>query len=134
MEASLEKSYQAENDEEYVLLDLENVCLQADIPANAPYTLSGLDTLNPTLTIGSRLKLIGEYEETVGTCILFSQRAQMRKPDTLLVFTKFLSSDWRLKSRVKMPRDFVQHVITALCNIIYYLEDYYYFLFLYEEY
>ncbi|XP_020592470.1 general transcription factor 3C polypeptide 6-like isoform X2 [Phalaenopsis equestris] len=74
MEASLEKSYQAENDEEYVLLDLENVCLQADIPANAPYTLSGLDTLNPTLTIGSRLKLIGEYEETVGTCILFSQR------------------------------------------------------------
>ncbi|KAL0914044.1 hypothetical protein M5K25_017542 [Dendrobium thyrsiflorum] len=74
MEAGLEQCTQAENDEEYVLLDLENVCMQADIPANAPYTLSGLDTLNPTLTIGNRLKLIGEYQETIGTCYMFCER------------------------------------------------------------
>ncbi|KAI0500938.1 hypothetical protein KFK09_019156 [Dendrobium nobile] len=74
MEANLEQGTQAENDEEYVLLDLENVCMQADIPANAPYTLSGLDTLNPTLTIGNRLKLIGEYQETIGTCYMFCER------------------------------------------------------------
>ncbi|KAK9688939.1 hypothetical protein RND81_09G023200 [Saponaria officinalis] len=59
--------------EEYVLLDLDAVCGQIDIPPNEPYTLSGLDTLNPILTIGDKLKLIGEYEETIGTCLIFSE-------------------------------------------------------------
>ncbi|XP_062117492.1 uncharacterized protein LOC133831270 [Humulus lupulus] len=64
-----------ENDieEEYVLLDLDSVSGQLDIPPNAPYVLSGLDTLNPVLTIGG-LKLIGEYEETIGTCLIFAEK------------------------------------------------------------
>ncbi|KAK2992982.1 hypothetical protein RJ640_004494 [Escallonia rubra] len=57
-----------EEEEEYVLLDLDDVYGQVDIPPNAPYVLSGLDTLNPTLVIDNKLKLIGEYEETIGTC------------------------------------------------------------------
>ncbi|XP_021717740.1 uncharacterized protein LOC110685513 isoform X2 [Chenopodium quinoa] len=60
-------------EEEYVLLDLDAVCGQVDIPPNEPYILSGLDTQNPVLTIGNKLKLIGEYEETVGTCLIFSE-------------------------------------------------------------
>ncbi|ONK73715.1 uncharacterized protein A4U43_C04F34510 [Asparagus officinalis] len=75
MEASFEQNKQAKDyEEEHVLLDLGDVCVQADIPPNAPYALSGLDTLNPVLVIGDRLKLIGEYQETMGTCYLFSER------------------------------------------------------------
>ncbi|KAL6311027.1 hypothetical protein AAG906_015916 [Vitis piasezkii] len=33
----------------------------------------GLDTPNPILVIGDSLKLIGEYEETIGTCLVFSE-------------------------------------------------------------
>ncbi|XP_042519491.1 general transcription factor 3C polypeptide 6-like [Macadamia integrifolia] len=62
-----------EDEEEYVLLDLDSVACQVDIPPNAPYVLSGLDTLNPVLIIGDKLKLIGEYEETIGTCYVFSE-------------------------------------------------------------
>ncbi|KAK9269479.1 hypothetical protein L1049_001254 [Liquidambar formosana] len=62
-----------EDGEEYVLLDLDGVAGQVDIPPNAPYVLSGLDTLNPILIIGDKLKLIGEYEETIGTCFIFSE-------------------------------------------------------------
>ncbi|KAG0447355.1 hypothetical protein HPP92_028346 [Vanilla planifolia] len=67
-----------EKDEEYVLLDLDSVCFQADIPPNAPYVLSGLDTMNPILTIGKTLRLVGEYQETVGTCYVFSERGSSR--------------------------------------------------------
>ncbi|KAF6141423.1 hypothetical protein GIB67_021239 [Kingdonia uniflora] len=62
-----------EEEEEYVLLDLEDVCGQVDIPPDAPYVLSGLDTLNPVLIIDNKLKLMGEYTETVGTCYVFSE-------------------------------------------------------------
>ncbi|CAK9183034.1 unnamed protein product [Ilex paraguariensis] len=62
-----------EDAEQYVLLDLEGVSGQVHIPPNAPYVLSGLDTLNPILTIDNKLKLIGEYEETIGTCLVFSE-------------------------------------------------------------
>ncbi|KAK8945233.1 hypothetical protein KSP39_PZI008388 [Platanthera zijinensis] len=41
METSLGQCKQTES-EEYVILDLESVCLPADIPANTPYTLSSL--------------------------------------------------------------------------------------------
>ncbi|XP_072963664.1 uncharacterized protein [Typha angustifolia] len=64
---------QSENEEEYVLLDLDDIYVSADIPANAPYVLSGLSTMNPTLVIGDQLKLIGEYQETIGTCYVFSE-------------------------------------------------------------
>ncbi|XP_024521143.1 uncharacterized protein LOC9632399 [Selaginella moellendorffii] len=60
-------------EEEYILLDLEEVFHGGAIPTNCPYTLSGLDTLNPILTLGNGLKLIGEYEDTVGSCIVFSE-------------------------------------------------------------
>ncbi|WCJ41307.1 Transcription factor TFIIIC tau55-related protein [Euphorbia peplus] len=62
-----------EDEEEYVVLDLDAVSGQIDIPPNAPYVLSGLDTLNPILIIDDKLKLIGEYEETIGTCLVFSE-------------------------------------------------------------
>ncbi|KAL6652333.1 hypothetical protein ACP70R_011258 [Stipagrostis hirtigluma subsp. patula] len=68
-----------EEEEEYVLLELDD-CLYTDIAPGAPFVLSGLDTLTPTLTIGDGLKMIGEYEETVGTCYLFSESEAPPKP------------------------------------------------------
>ncbi|XP_065030838.1 uncharacterized protein LOC135653158 isoform X1 [Musa acuminata AAA Group] len=72
MEGSMAQINHVEGEEEYVLLDLDDVCVRADIPANAPYVLSGLDTAKPVLVIGD-LKLIGEYQETMGTCYIFSE-------------------------------------------------------------
>ncbi|CAM6087354.1 unnamed protein product [Calypogeia fissa] len=64
-----------EVENEYVLLDLEDVFHGAGLPANCPYTLSKLDTMNPILTLGDGgLKLIGEYEETVGQCLVFTEQ------------------------------------------------------------
>ncbi|XP_051218376.1 uncharacterized protein [Lolium perenne] len=68
-----------EEEEEYVLLELDDY-LYSDIQPNAPYILSGLDTLTPTLIVGDGLKMVGEYEETVGTCYLFSERDAPPKP------------------------------------------------------
>ncbi|XVE80167.1 hypothetical protein DITRI_Ditri14bG0118000 [Diplodiscus trichospermus] len=62
-----------EGESEYLLLDLDAVSGQIDIPPNAPYSLSGLDTMNPILIIDEKVKLIGEYEETIGNCIVFSE-------------------------------------------------------------
>ncbi|XP_048127622.1 uncharacterized protein LOC125312443 isoform X2 [Rhodamnia argentea] len=75
-----------EIEEEYVLLDLDSVSEQFDILPNAPYVLSGLDTLSPILVIDNKLKLvqnivawivvvklIGHYEETIGTCIALTE-------------------------------------------------------------
>ncbi|KAF9625051.1 hypothetical protein IFM89_017199 [Coptis chinensis] len=47
----------------------------------------GLDTLNPILIIGDNLKLIGEYEETIGTCYVFTESGQIpsQLPQYLLV-------------------------------------------------
>lgn len=73
MDTNLAQDNQGDDEEEYVLLNLDGVLGQVDIPPNAPYTLSGLDTLNPVLVIGDKVKLIGEYEETIGTCIVFSE-------------------------------------------------------------
>ncbi|OIV92416.1 hypothetical protein TanjilG_23016 [Lupinus angustifolius] len=61
-------------DEEYVLLDLNHVSSLLDIPPNAKYVLTGLNTLNPTLIIDEKFKLIGEYDETIGTCIAFTEQ------------------------------------------------------------
>ncbi|XP_074348015.1 uncharacterized protein LOC141686830 isoform X2 [Apium graveolens] len=60
-------------EEEFVLLDLNAVSEQVDIQPNAPYVLSGLDTMNPTLIINNKLKLVGEYVETIGTCLVFGE-------------------------------------------------------------
>ncbi|CAH8316721.1 unnamed protein product [Eruca vesicaria subsp. sativa] len=63
-----------EEEEEYVLMDLDDVSRHIDFPPDAPYTLSGLDTLNPILTIDGKIKLVGEYLETIGTCLAFSDK------------------------------------------------------------
>ncbi|KAL3345809.1 hypothetical protein AABB24_024649 [Solanum stoloniferum] len=58
---------------EYILLDLDDLPCEIYIPPNAPYVLSGLDTLNPILTIDGKIKLIGQYDETIGTCLVFDE-------------------------------------------------------------
>ncbi|PWZ05951.1 hypothetical protein Zm00014a_016929 [Zea mays] len=68
-----------EEEEEYVLLELDN-CLYSDISPGAQFVLSGLDTLTPTLIVGDNLKMVGEYEETIGTCYLFSESETEPKP------------------------------------------------------
>ncbi|KXG26700.2 hypothetical protein SORBI_3006G156801 [Sorghum bicolor] len=50
------------------------------VPYVAVLPLAGLDTLTPTLIVGNGLKMIGEYEETVGTCYLFSESEAQPKP------------------------------------------------------
>ncbi|XP_061350458.1 uncharacterized protein LOC133295628 isoform X2 [Gastrolobium bilobum] len=46
-----------EDQEEYILLDLDGVSGLIDLPPNAKYVLT-----------------IGEYEETIGTCIAFTEQ------------------------------------------------------------
>ncbi|XP_059661531.1 uncharacterized protein LOC132307713 isoform X2 [Cornus florida] len=62
-----------DEEEDYVLIDLDGVSGHVHIPPNAPYVLSGLDTMNPILIIDDKVKLIGEYEETIGTCLVFTE-------------------------------------------------------------
>ncbi|XP_027343766.1 uncharacterized protein LOC113856230 isoform X2 [Abrus precatorius] len=49
-------SHDLEDEDEYVLLDLDAVSALIDFPPNASYVLS-----------------IGEYEETIGTCLAFTE-------------------------------------------------------------
>ncbi|KAL1346182.1 hypothetical protein HN51_019904 [Arachis hypogaea] len=74
MEANMTTPHDGGDEEEYVLLDLDGVSNIINIPPNAKYILTGLDTLNPVLIIDDKLKLIGEYEETIGTCIAFTEQ------------------------------------------------------------
>ncbi|QCE09915.1 uncharacterized protein LOC114183924 [Vigna unguiculata] len=67
-------SYEHEDQDEYVLLDLDGVSDLINLPANAKYVLTGLDTLNPELIIDDKFKLIGEYEESIGTCLAFTEQ------------------------------------------------------------
>ncbi|TVU15108.1 hypothetical protein EJB05_38610 [Eragrostis curvula] len=78
-EKQIGKEEEEVEEEEYVLLELDD-CLYSDISPGAPFVLSGLDTLTPTLAVGDGLKMIGEYEETVGTCYLFSESEPEPKP------------------------------------------------------
>ncbi|GLJ05924.1 hypothetical protein SUGI_0028320 [Cryptomeria japonica] len=70
------ESISMEEEEEYVLMDFGPDFSPVNFPPNTPYTLSGLDTLNPIVTIGDGLKLRGEYEETLGSCLVFSESAE----------------------------------------------------------
>ncbi|KAL3699249.1 hypothetical protein R1sor_017271 [Riccia sorocarpa] len=65
-----------DEEEEYVMLDLSQIFHGAALPPNCSYTLSGLDTMNPVLTLGDDLKLIGEYEEAVGTILVLTEREE----------------------------------------------------------
>ncbi|KAJ8511710.1 hypothetical protein OPV22_002144 [Ensete ventricosum] len=108
MEGSMAQINHNEDEEEYVLLDLDDVCVRADIPANAPYVLSGLNTAKPVLVIGD-LKLIGEYQETVGTCYIFAEdgaptmTCSETKPSETNVFKdkQFLDSEQAPSKQVK---------------------------------
>ncbi|KAL9441259.1 hypothetical protein AB3S75_019855 [Citrus x aurantiifolia] len=71
--AMQQQGHEEEDEEEFALLDLDVLSGNFDIPPNAPYVLSGLDTLNPVLVIDNKIKLIGEYEETIGTCFAFAE-------------------------------------------------------------
>lgn len=82
--------------EEFVFLDLDG-CIFSDIPPNAPFVLSGLDTLSPTLVIGDCLKLIGEYQQTVGTCYFFSET----KSNTFSKFSKQVNPLGSLQKVIK---------------------------------
>ncbi|XP_062024903.1 uncharacterized protein LOC133740991 isoform X1 [Rosa rugosa] len=70
---TVRSEHQAEEEEEYVLLDLDSVYSQLQIPPNAPYVLSGLDTMQPVLILDGKFKLIGQWDETIGTCLLFKE-------------------------------------------------------------
>ncbi|KAL5573901.1 hypothetical protein UlMin_023498 [Ulmus minor] len=74
MEANLEH-HDHDDEEEFFLLDLSVVFGQLEIQPNASYVLYGLDTLNPILTIADNLKLVEEYEETIGTCLVFTKES-----------------------------------------------------------
>ncbi|KAH9564613.1 hypothetical protein CY35_04G034300 [Sphagnum magellanicum] len=52
-----EQAEEEEEETEYVVLDLDEVFNGAAVPANCPYTLTGLDTMAPVLTLGNGLKL-----------------------------------------------------------------------------
>jgi general transcription factor 3C polypeptide 6 len=56
-ESEKKKEEEEQEEEEYVLLDFGSDFSQSTFPPNTPYTLSGLDTLSPILTIGDGLKL-----------------------------------------------------------------------------
>ncbi|KAK6132766.1 hypothetical protein DH2020_033494 [Rehmannia glutinosa] len=45
---------------------------------------TGLDTLNPILIIDNKIKLIGEYEETIGTCLVFNESGEQHLDYQLL--------------------------------------------------
>ncbi|XP_029144375.1 uncharacterized protein [Arachis hypogaea] len=57
MEANMTTPHDGGDEEEYVLLDLDGVSNIINIPPNAKYILT-----------------IGEYEETIGTCIAFTEQ------------------------------------------------------------
>ncbi|CAJ1957946.1 unnamed protein product [Sphenostylis stenocarpa] len=89
-------SHEQEDQDEYVLLDLDGVSNLINLPPNANYVLTGLDTLNPVLIIDDKFKLIGEYEETIGTCLAFTEQ------DTLVVHEETGSSEVNLFSGTRL--------------------------------
>ncbi|CAL5015793.1 unnamed protein product [Urochloa decumbens] len=99
-------------EEEYVLLELDP-CLYSDISPGAPFVLSGLDTLTPTLTVGDGLKMIGEYEETVGTCYLFSESEAELKPPCDETTPSEANTDKPASSSKEAPSKEVNHLASV---------------------
>lgn len=113
MSETLEKDKEiSEEDEEYVLLELDD-CLYSDIPPGAPFVLSGLDTLRPTLIVGNSLKMIGEYEETVGTCYLFSESEAQPKPLSDKTTPSEVNTDKPSSSSKEAPSKEVNHLASV---------------------
>ncbi|XP_062024907.1 uncharacterized protein LOC133740991 isoform X2 [Rosa rugosa] len=76
---TVRSEHQAEEEEEYVLLDLDSVYSQLQIPPNAPYVLSGLDTMQPVLILDGKFKLVSRrtYEMIATYGIIFGMIASM---------------------------------------------------------
>ncbi|KAG9155977.1 hypothetical protein Leryth_012041 [Lithospermum erythrorhizon] len=64
-------TYSGDTDD--VIIDLDDVARELDIPLNASYVLNGLDTINPVLIIDGSIYLIGKYEETIGECLVLHE-------------------------------------------------------------
>ncbi|EER95620.1 hypothetical protein BDA96_01G565000 [Sorghum bicolor] len=113
MSEALEKDKEiGEEEEEYVLLELDN-CLYSDISPGAPFVLSGLDTLMPTLVVGDSLKMIGEYEETIGTCYLFSESETEPKPTSDEMTPSEENTDKPASSSKEAPSKEVNHLASV---------------------
>ncbi|KAK8946256.1 hypothetical protein KSP40_PGU009529 [Platanthera guangdongensis] len=95
------------------VVELGGRCLFARLSTRG--AACGLDTLNPVLCIGDRLKLIGEYQETIGTCFLFSEE------DTEMVVSTepessgvdFLASQQYVSGPNEAPAMQIRHAATA---------------------
>ncbi|KAK2635222.1 hypothetical protein Ddye_030014 [Dipteronia dyeriana] len=61
MEANKMHPELEEDEEDFVLLNLDVLYRQFDIPPNVPYTLTDLDTLNPILIIDRKFKLVSRW-------------------------------------------------------------------------
>jgi len=107
----IEEEEEAE-EEEYVLLELDH-CLYSDILPGTPFALSGLDTLTPTLTVGDGLKMIGEYEETVGTCYLYSESEAEPKPPTDETAPSNITTEKPVSNSKEAPSKEVNHLASV---------------------
>ncbi|AQL09914.1 general transcription factor 3C polypeptide 6 [Zea mays] len=101
-----------EEEEEYVLLELDN-CLYSDISPGAQFVLSGLDTLTPTLIVGDNLKMVGEYDETIGTCYLFSESETEPKPASDELAPSKENTETPLNSSKEAPLKEVNHLASV---------------------
>ncbi|CAI0376140.1 unnamed protein product [Linum tenue] len=83
MEAGLTEHSDEKGEEEYVLLDLDAVMEHVSIRPDTPYVLTVMlhswsGHVEPNADYrwqseAGELLLIGEYEETIGTCLVFSE-------------------------------------------------------------
>ncbi|KAH7314922.1 hypothetical protein KP509_21G027400 [Ceratopteris richardii] len=62
-------------EKEYVLMEFEDGWLPN---STTRFTVTGLDTMNPSLVFEDGTKMVGRYEETIGTCILFAENEEGR--------------------------------------------------------
>ncbi|XP_065865521.1 uncharacterized protein [Euphorbia lathyris] len=61
----------------------------------------GLDTLNPILIIDDKLKLVGEYKETIGTCLVFSEDGKLMIDPNLAPSKKVKILNWKMLFKVQ---------------------------------
>uniref|UniRef100_A0A7S0R9S3 Transcription factor TFIIIC triple barrel domain-containing protein n=1 Tax=Pyramimonas obovata TaxID=1411642 RepID=A0A7S0R9S3_9CHLO len=63
-----------EEEVEYVLLDLGTELEEHDLDNYQTVKLMRLDTESPVLQFDGKVTLVGSYEETIGTCVVFEER------------------------------------------------------------
>ncbi|KAK3247090.1 hypothetical protein CYMTET_24090 [Cymbomonas tetramitiformis] len=62
---------QDDSESEYVLLDLGPAAF--DVEDGSTFHLSGLDTGKPVLRLNGTTMMVGEYQDTVGSTVLFNE-------------------------------------------------------------